>query len=257
MPNAFERISTEYSARADIVSRGGWPGLDVGLKRWFQVLDSEPEIKAIVVELQNSFDYQSWSNGAKMDAERTGRIDFPVEDPKCTALRLAMFRAFSHDENQAMHAARHVFRITGSGPPVIIPQLLSTHFNPLVFDLRKLILARLTGGEAPPETVTWRDEVILLPADAAFVVDLRDKMSELLEELRKVNERLEPELFNRKLHEITAGYDLVGADSVRGKLLGDTVDAPLRWFIAKFGDVGVGVLSNLVYAILKRHFALP
>lgn len=234
-----------------------WPsakGDGLGWKPgWFDVLDREPKIKAIVDELLKSMDYNTWANTQEMSVGANRPLEFPTHDPECTALRLAMFHSAAYNRAQALNAARFVFQIGGKGPNDIVPQLLRAHFDPLVHDLKSLILARLRDAPAADNPIQWREEVVLDP-NASGVIDLRNKIAELLDLLQKINDRPEPEIFNQRLHEVCAGRELLRSNRVRGGLFGETVDLPLRWFGSQLANLPSGVLANAVYALILLHF---
>jgi hypothetical protein len=249
----------EYVELASEVLASSYQFFELNLRRWFEVVDREPAIAAIINRLEAAVDFDSWyDQGLKTRGGMvgSGRLQWPSDQATRIGLQLNLFRRFADEKLDPKDFAIN-FLYSDNNFNVMVRDVSLQVFQPMIGDLRRYVGRELTArrqvatGEVPAS-----DRVVRLDHNQAKVA--ADAIEEVERAIEQTNEYPDPDDKSQTLAELGAARRLLKATQVRVEKLAMLAVPALKHVMKLFLDTAIATIAGaalaLVWEIIKAAF---
>ena len=237
------------------------------LGRWLGYVDANPEAGKALAALEARADMAAWfanlesTAGPLIGAGSLGSVDLPWSfDPTIyLAERVGLLRRFARgDLNAHNFTVRFMYERSGdNSPDATVQRIVAKIVEPAFRELREWLRVRLTEAPvAPVATAPASDRTVRLDHNSPEYVQARNALIEVQEAARGANDFPDPDQKEQILAELAGGRQMFEAPLLRPAVVSVVLGGALGVLIVLFPAVGLSVLANAAWELIKRCIEL-
>lgn len=250
----LEHFLQDYHDRTSDVEDTSFRLFAARLRDWFALIDSTPEVRAILGPLEQAIDFSAWYQKG-IDSRRgmvgSGRLEWAEDRTERLGQSLALFRHLASGEMEFAQFCTG-FLWAGSNFDDMVFKIRDELFRPLARDVERFIERTLSPSE-PSGMAPAADRIVHLDHNSQPYREAIGALRALKAAVRGVNDEIPSEDRQRILAEIEATERLLEAPAARSGAVLPLIMPSLKWL----GDHLAGALISVaVGAALAALVAL-
>lgn len=247
----FKAFFEDFDDATSDVKKSTQSTFETNLERWFEVLEENLELVAIVDHLESSIDFYSWFDGVSLSSEgmnESGQIRWPSGSSSRLAMQVAFMRAVLKGQPSYVDVS-HAFFAADRNNQMI--DATCTHiFNPAARDLRKY-LARYTDDSNSERNIPASDRVVKIDHNSSGYEEALLSLDSVEMALQAVND-IDPVEKEQRVAEIKAGRSLLQATQARAESIISVLYKSLKYITKKFTDHYLGAAAAGALTLIGR-----
>ncbi|MDG1417581.1 MAG: hypothetical protein P8P99_07265 [Maricaulis sp.] len=222
------------------------------LLRWFEFIDSTPEMSLTTAKFESNFDYEEWQKTGLVSRSGigSGKIVLPRDETDRIGAQLKLFRTLTVSDDAPWRFAGDYVSHEANFDD-IVRDLVDKYFTPFARDLRREIDRNqgiLADKAHPDRIVVLGNEGIQEQAILA--------LEEVIAALKVTNVHIEPGEKAQQIAQLNAGKELLKSKQVRVGSMLETAGNTLKYIGKKFYDSALSLAAKQALQFIFKIFGM-